>query len=358
MKVIKRIIILLMIILITFITTTVFAADKGKAIKEAKLKKSMDDSSITHEIIPKNDEFEILEDQGEWYKVNYMRIKGYVRKEYVEVIEKEDEQEKENTIDEEQSGENAISQEQITENQTSQEQLSQENNIEQEEIQIGENAYTKIESNVMVRPLINSIKLQTIPVNQEVMVIEIANSWVYVTTNSVSGWVRKDNLNVSKTQEEQPEEPKEEKEESKQEQPTINKTGYITSDGINFRKEPNTDCEVLKTFLLNAKVTILKEEGKWYKVKHKDQEGYVLKMYVSEKQTEVTSRGGETRPITTPVQETSKEETQENSTTSESNSSKASKAVELAKEYLGSRYVYGGANPSGFDCSRINYVHL
>lgn len=37
------------------------------------------------------------------------------------------------------------------------------------------------------------------------------------------------------------------------------------------------------------------EKGQWYKIKQNDQEGYVLKTYVSEKKTEVTSRSGETR---------------------------------------------------------------
>ena len=60
---------------------------KGK--EDAKLKKTMDDNSITLEIIPKYDEFEILEDQGDWYRVNYKKIKGYVKKDQIEVIEQE-----------------------------------------------------------------------------------------------------------------------------------------------------------------------------------------------------------------------------------------------------------------------------
>jgi len=31
------------------------------------------------------------------------------------------------------------------------------------------------------------------------------------------------------------------------------------------------------------------------------------------------------------------------------------KAVSIAKQYLGTRYVYGGASPSGFDCSGFVY---
>jgi hypothetical protein len=76
-------IILLMVMLLA---KNSFGVNTGKALEEVKLKKSTDDASITLEIIPKNDEFEILEEQGDWYRVNYQKIKGYVKKEQVEII--------------------------------------------------------------------------------------------------------------------------------------------------------------------------------------------------------------------------------------------------------------------------------
>lgn len=343
------------------VAQTVFAADSGKAIEDAKLKKSMDNTSITLEIIPKNDEFEILEDQGDWYKVNYKKIKGYVKKEQVEIIKQENENE-ENSIkgnltnEQESQNTNEELQNEINENTVAEEQTT----TGQEEIKIGDKLYTKSELQVFLRPLLNSMKIDTLNLNQEVTVIDMTSKWVYVSVNEKTGWIRKELLTTGKQEETVKEQKEEQNKSNEEEKNYINKTGYVTSDGINFRQEPNTDSKILKTFLQNAKVTILLEEGNWYKVKHNDQEGYILKMYVSEKKVTVTSRSAESREkeTTTATQTSTKtsettttQTTSKETTTTSQTSSKGSQIVALAKKYVGCKYVYGGSSPSGFDCS-------
>ncbi len=344
----KAILLLFIILLILFgLTQIVFSVDTGKATEDAKLKKSMEDSSITLEIIPKDDTFEILEEQENWYRVNYQKIKGYVKKEQVEII-KQETNNKENgeisNLTNEQSQNTKEEQNKVNEN------TIVDNNVQTaltEEVKIGDKLYTNLELKMYLRPLPSSMKIDTLVKGQEVTVVDIANKWVYISVNGKTGWIAK-NLLMTKEQK-QAQEPS--KENKKDETKYLNKTAYVTSDGINFRQEPNTDSKVLKTFLQNAKVTILLEEGNWYKIKHNDQEGYILKMYVSEKKVEVTSRSSESRQTTT--KETTKTSSEETTIKKETTaqSSKASAIVSLAKKYLGSRYVYGGASPSGFDCS-------
>jgi cell wall-associated NlpC family hydrolase len=351
-------IILLMVMLLA---KNSFGVNTGKALEEVKLKKSTDDASITLEIIPKNDEFEILEEQGDWYRVNYQKIKGYVKKEQVEIINED--------TNNDEKGENITNEEsqKITEEQqtTNTNETSTQNSIgtEQEEVEpvtIGSTAYTNTELQVYLRPLLNSMKIETLKKNQEVTVVDIASKWAYVSVDGKTGWIRTDLLTTKK------EETKNENTSNNSETSEyLNKTGYITSDGINFREEPSTDSKILKTFLQNAKVTILLEEGNWYKIRYNDQEGYVVKTYVSEKKV-TTSRSSSSRTETTVVAtvsnseastdavEASQENTEEttNMVTTTTVSSKASQLVELAKKYVGYKYVYGGSTPSGgFDCS-------
>lgn len=333
----------IIVLILLGLTQIVSSVETGKVNEDAKLKKTMDDSSITLEIIPKNDTFEILEEHDSWYRVNYKRIKGYVKKEQVEIIE--------------QKTNNEANGEQLNNTKEQESQDTKENNKSEnliQEIQPGSKLYTKSELKVFLRPLLNSMKIETLQATQEVVALDTTSKWVYISVNGKTGWVQKELLMTeSQKQEEQPEPSKENQ---SQEVKYLNKTAYVASDGINFRQEPNTDSKILKTFLQNAKITILLEEGNWYKIKHNDQEGYILKMYVSEKKVEVTSRSSATRQNNTQVQETTqtdnkkKEETTTDPVTTQV-SSKASEIVKLAKKYLGSRYVYGGSSPSGFDCS-------
>lgn len=345
MATVKKATLSLFIILLILLglTQIVSSVETGKVNEDAKLKKTMDDSSITLEIIPKNDTFEILEEHDSWYRVNYKRIKGYVKKEQVEIIE----QKTNNEINGEQSNNTKEQESQDTKENNTSESLIQ-------EIQPGSKLYTKSELKVFLRPLLNSMKIETLQATQEVVALDTTSKWVYISVNGKTGWVQKELLMTENQKQEGQQEPS--KENQNQEVKYLNKTAYVTSDGINFRQEPNTDSKILKTFLQNAKITILLEEGNWYKIKHNDQEGYILKMYVSEKKVEVTSRSSATRQNNTQVQETTqannneKEETTTDPVTTQV-SSKASEIVKLAKKYLGSRYVYGGSSPSGFDCS-------
>lgn len=351
---VKKAILSLFIILLILLglAQIVFSVDTGKATEDAKLKKTMEDSSITLEIIPKNDTFEILEDSGDWYRVNYQKIKGYVKKELVEIVKQETNNEGNSEISNITNEQSQNTNEEQNENKVDENTIV-DNNVQTaltEDIQIGDKLYTNIELKMYLRPLPSSMKIDALAKGQEVTVVDIANKWVYISVNGKTGWIAKNLLITKEQKQEQTKQEESSKETKKDEIQYLNKTAYVTSDGINFRQEPNTDSKILKTFLQNAKVTILLEEGNWYKIKHNDQEGYILKMYVSEKKVEVTSRSSETRTVEV-AKKVANEETTSKQETTTATSSKGSEVVALAKKYLGSRYVYGGASPSGFDCS-------
>ena len=48
-----------------------------------------------------------------------------------------------------------------------------------------------------------------------------------------------------------------------------------TTDGVNLRSEPNTDCSVVTVLEMGTQVRMIGEEDGWVKVSYNDQEGYI-----------------------------------------------------------------------------------
>ena len=66
-----------------------FAANTGKIIVEtARLREKPDTDSKVLELTSEGEQVEILEEDGEWYKVKYNKITGYIRKDLIELENK------------------------------------------------------------------------------------------------------------------------------------------------------------------------------------------------------------------------------------------------------------------------------
>ena len=112
-------------------------------------------------------------------------------------------------------------------------------------------------------------------------------------------------------------------------------SGKVTADALRVRSGASTDTEILGLLYNGAVVELTGEEGDWYTIAYSGATGYLHKDYVQLVDEEA-------------VAEASVVSSQAYS--QESHEKKAD-VVNTACEHLGVRYVYGGASPSGFDCS-------
>lgn len=410
MKILKKSTIIVLMIFFFVILGTKVEATTGTINSETvRLRKEPNTKSTILDQLDKGDEVEILEQEDGWYKVkaktNQGKITGYISEKLLDVENEVKSNEEETT---ETSTELEQQEEEVEETEPEQqpveepinEQLIEEipvisNNIE-------ENKQYTLQQEVTIKalPLINSIEKSKISGN--IKVIEIINDWCRVENDIQDGWIRTNilknivlgsetHVEIPEQQPEQDKEPEPEPEKTQKpeepvedtnqpEQPdntdaitTLSKKGYVSAEGLRVRKGPSTDTEELDSLSKNDEVNITGQSGNWYQIDLKGKVGYVSSKYISDtKIPETTSRDGsslENIPtVTEPKQEEAPIVEQKPATLEKvepepepetTTGTTGAAVVEYAKQYLGYKYVSGGASPSkGFDCSGFTqYVY-
>lgn len=289
----------------------------------------------------------VLEKSGDWYKVTYKDKTGYVFKDYIKV---------DGEIEETQNTNNQVQNNQDENQQTLNKQpegQTANNNFELPVIK--QIAVEK--AKMYILPLVNSSILLEINKDTKVTATEVTGEWVYISNESISGWIRKENLKdyiENKEEDKKPDIVQESKvQEETMKKSETTKIGYVNVDTVRLRKEPNTTSTILDDCVKNQEVTIISEENNWCKVTVNEKNGYIAKKYLSDKKVEITNRSSDiTRE---PKKEEKKQETKEVVNTV---SNKGKEIVDYAKQYLGVKYISGGGTPSGFDCSGFtSYVY-
>ena len=321
-----------------------FAANTGKVLVEtAKLREQANTDSKVLELASQGEEVEILNEEDQWYKVKYKQVTGYIRKDLIELDNKEaanttnkNEQTKENETQNttENTVENTTENVQTENNKTAEDNTTDTNKTENVE-EIEKNQKYKMTEDVKIKviPLISSIELDNVKKDEEVEVVEILNDWVKIkTSNEQEGWIRKEKLTAIKEEISNTENATETKEDSsktetstnetqastdtnteKTEQTNTTKTMYVNSQSVNLRQKADKTSQVIKSLTLNTKVTVLSSTNGWAYVDVNGTKGYIAENLLTSTQKE-TSRSG----LTT------REQANSNATKTESNSSTTS----------------------------------
>lgn len=102
--------------------------------------------------------------------------------------------------------------------------------------------------------------------------------------------------------------------------------GVVIASVLNVRSQPNTNCAIVGQYMNGTVVDITGIEGTWYKINYNGAAAYLSSDYVTLVDASYGSRSDDGR-------------------------TKGQRVIDIAKQYIGTPYVYGGMSPSGFDCS-------
>ncbi len=336
---------------VCFARTGTVRAPTGLVLRETASKTANPITTVSNSEI-----VEILEENGEWYKVKYGNYEGYMFAQYIEaekIVE-------ENPVVEETPAEEV---------ETPQEQVSQEGSEQpQEEIKVyPQSIGLKSAVKIYLIPSITSKVIANAEINANITINYELNNWLNVTYNNTEGWIRKYYINVEEMTTQEPttqenentvtqdepiiQETENTTEEQKNTVLVENQKGYINvTTSANIRETASTSANIINTLTRNTGVTIIGEEGDFYKIEYQDITGYIAKSLISDKPVTVTSRGtGKRQDVVNNEQINTEVETAPNVT-------EGQKVVDFAKQYLGYNYVYGGTTPSGgFDCTGFTY---
>lgn len=340
-----------------------FATNTGKvSVETANLRETADENAKILELLAINEEVEVMEKVGDWYKVKTKGITGYLRQDLITV-----------------NGE--VKEENVTQNNETTEQPAQDQNstqpekeiqprldmgTEEKELELGKQKVVE-NTKLKIVPVINATDIIEVKKDEEVNVIEIINDWACVETQTTKGWIRKEKL--QKKEEQSPQEttqPTQEPATVTPQQPqqpqTVSKTLYVNTATVRLRKEASTSSEIITSLSVNTKVEVIAESNGWSQVKVNGQQGYISSSLLSttkqETSKENTTSRGATTPRKTTTEETKQEPKQTTTPTTPVSNGKGSTVVATAQQYIGCKYIYGGTSPSGFDCSGFtSYVY-
>ena len=199
-------------------------------------------------------------------------------------------------------------------------------------------------------PNTSSSILAVASANECVVVIDKTGEWYHVLYNLKEGYMHKSFLDVLTRENAE--------------------LGYgvVTGSAVNLRTGPGTAYRVVSTASKGSRCYIIGLNNGWYKVIYGTNICYIRSDYLDlteipyENQASSNSpkffRRGKSTGVTPSASALNSGPSGTSSSQASSSSLTGQAIVAEAQKYLGTPYVYGGASPSGFDCSGFVYYVL
>ena len=179
-----------------------------------------------------------------------------------------------------------------------------------------------------------------------VVVLGLENGWYHVNYNLQDGYMSADYLSVAIAENAE--------------------LGYgtVSGSGVNLRSGPDTGYNRVATASYGEKCYIIGLNQGWYKVLYNSQTCYIRSDFLSLTEIPYENQASTNTPQyfrhgqaigTVPGSTAGNVGTVSAVSTSYTGSATGSAILAKAASYLGTPYVYGGASPSGFDCSGLVY---
>lgn len=284
----KKIIMIIFVIIVSCIMgNAVLAVTASITTDDLNIRESASTDSNAIGLLNTGDKVEIIATEGEWYKINYNGKEGYIKKEYVKEDETENNPKIEDTVEKKEAP-----------------------NITTAS---GEMELT-VDANLYVLPLLNSTKLTTLIKGTKIKMISNHGKWLYVQTDTNSGWIISSKTSAQLANNDIKAETKIEKTvtnetatqeivstpESSNNQNTVKQTTtnekkeesyngdypvdmYVNTDSVYIRSGASTDSDTISGRVQGDVLKVIGKEGDWYKVSTIDGTGYVKSEFLTKK---------------------------------------------------------------------------
>lgn len=246
--------ILVITIVSSFIVSSVFAVTTKES---ASLRVEPSNTSPTYGVIGAGNTVDVIEEKGQWTKVEFQGTTGYVDSNSLDValsttaiaaaskdIIIETTEAKATAIPEVVSANDETIEEPVIVNETY--------------------LYTTDKVNLREGQGENTPSLDIIARDTKVLLIEAGETWDKVSYENLTGYIRKDFVTE-----------------------TVPEIYKYTTSKVNLRKNPGTDADILETVPLNTKVLILETGSEWSKATYNEKTGYIINTFLSNSAIEV-----------------------------------------------------------------------